>query len=1011
MTIRMALALQRRRPRSDSGNSLLFVVFMVILTFLLLVTTTNVVVAQLKPAKTSVDAGMAITSAQAGIQDFITYLNRQCASDPSNPLPSCSPASNSNAVYGINSNAAYTDTDVLTKPGQPLRGADNAGTSQFFYWQVLLTTGSGSTIRLKSVGQAKSATNSYMTRTLIADIQESASFTDLQYYTQFETYGSDFINSFYRPRTIQFTSQDNNLTNTSLAGLGSAVGQLTWKGVCNYNTTTSTCSTYNGTCTYDATTNAACSSHHDSSICDDLYYQNTNGPGRGNDSAWFNTDATDPRRPSTAIQQQLFEDNATGPDMAYYAESGAYKLDSSGATTQVKHNDFCDATFEPNMIMHGATYSYDAYLVDRGKDTGNSANSQVQLYADGYSKWSGLINGATVSPNVYNGGIQRNYPDTDGRAKLYPPVTTFPSPTNAELPLPANAVDEKGLASCVYTGPTRIKIVGNLAYITSPLTPTGTAPCYTNTSGYSNVVTNDSAGQGTVDGSGGVINAAVPITPGADGPIIYIQNPTGKSRADSTFDSPVFNMKSNISIPASSNGNTLSSPIWDSSAYPPPSPACPLASVDPTKRRNFDCEVGLTPSPNQEDVFANLKTATDAVVNGGTPDANVATTLQTNLAAVMKPSIFAPNAPNSLNTGQVKYVLTVGTMNAGASVPTPAPAFPQQDPFFETKPGGGYSTQAKTWQITITRYSCPGVKNCTGNGQNPNPTANVIVSGNANRTTVTPASQPNTTMRFPWAGAQTSAGSYSYTDPNRDITVYDHAVGDAYVDGTINGALSIVAEHDIIVTNDVKYHDGDDTAALSTTSDALSLVANHNIRVFRPMTCKSDGDVGKTWPGYCPNDTIGIYNQSIGPANNNLPTNHPAAAYTQTVASAANHFLTSGATTVGTTDAALADGGTIDAANFTLRGSFTADNWYRGEVGMNISIVGGLYQYHRGAMSLPCQNHPYQGCQKMPGVGVTYYYDNMGQNQDSNHKRVPYLPPPVGSAGTGTWYLVSVSSY
>jgi hypothetical protein len=89
-----------------------------------------------------------------------------------------------------------------------------------------------------------------------------------------------------------------------------------------------------------------------------------------------------------------------------------------------------------------------------------------------------------------------------------------------------------------------------------------------------------------------------------------------------------------------------------------------------------------------------------------------------------------------------------------------------------------------------------------------------------------------------------------------------------------------------------------------------------------------------------------------------------------------------------------------------------ADNFYRGNIGYGVTIYGGLYQYHRGATSLPYQGRPYQGSTtKMPGISVTYNYDNMRAGQAVNGGlRVPYIPPPDGRLTNNTWNIISIST-
>ena len=92
--------------------------------------------------------------------------------------------------------------------------------------------------------------------------------------------------------------------------------------------------------------------------------------------------------------------------------------------------------------------------------------------------------------------------------------------------------------------------------------------------------------------------------------------------------------------------------------------------------------------------------------------------------------------------------------------------------------------------------------------------------------------------------------------------------------------------------------------------------------------------------------------------------------------------------------------------------TFGRTGWTVGEIGYGINIYGGLYQYHRGATSMPYQGRPYQGSgTKMPGISVTYNYDNMRAGQAVNGGlRVPYIPPPDGRLTSNTWNVISIST-
>jgi hypothetical protein len=253
----------------------------------------------------------------------------------------------------------------------------------------------------------------------------------------------------------------------------------------------------------------------------------------------------------------------------------------------------------------------------------------------------------------------------------------------------------------------------------------------------------------------------------------------------------------------------------------------------------------------------------------------------------------------------------------------------------------------------------------------------------------------NSTETWPWFGAQT--GSNTYSDMENDITQYQSNWGDAYIQGQLTGEMTVVAEHDVVATNDITYTNTN----VNNTSDGLALVAVHNARIYRPMTCTTTDPTtaGATTGGYCPNDLTGVY---ATPLSWPLPANYPALEYK------ADNAPSMTGTSTGS------GSGTMYATVFTLRGSFMIDNWYRGAIGASATVTGGLYQYHRGATSLPYQGRPYQGSTtKMPGVTLTYTYDNMRQGQDlKGGLRVPWVPNPQNRPSTSsrTWNTVAIST-
>ncbi|HEX8973552.1 hypothetical protein, partial [Oryzihumus sp.] len=489
--------------------------------------------------------------------------------------------------------------------------------------------------------------------------------------------------------------------------------------------------------------------------------------------------------------------------------------------------------------------------------------------------------------------------------------------------------------------------------------------CYTSTGSW----VNQNSGVG-----GGVVMAKVPVSKA----IIYVKNPSVLGTTMATQSSPVFQLGSGLTVPAATSGDALAGTWTDNATYTTTT-SCPLITPDPTKRRNLDCETG-TATP-KEDVFAKLKAATDGVVADTTvANSDVKQKLINQLKASL-PSVTT-TAPSSLTAGGVQYVLTVAEPTTSSPTTTSPPPLSPSDPFFQPSAGGGYSTTTTSWQVTLTRYSCS--KNNNGNCNSPASVA--VVQGPATRSTSTAVGTLNSTATFPWFGT-----TNAYNDVNRDVTQYPLGYGDAYIEGTLDGQLSLVAEHDILLTNNVSYADTN----LTTTNDGYAFIAGHDIRVYRPLTCVYDDNTATTSPGWCPNDTTGTYTTLP-----DWPGYPPATVYKDLQdAPSMGHGKTKNSDSY------------LYGSIFALRGSFRVDNVARGGDDGNIHVYGGLYMYHRGVTKVQFQGHPAQSSIERPGMTLQYNYDNLraGQNPKGG-LRVPWVPTPSGQVANRTWNITALSS-
>lgn len=89
----------------------------------------------------------------------------------------------------------------------------------------------------------------------------------------------------------------------------------------------------------------------------------------------------------------------------------------------------------------------------------------------------------------------------------------------------------------------------------------------------------------------------------------------------------------------------------------------------------------------------------------------------------------------------------------------------------------------------------------------------------------TSASDPNY-----WATTPYGQG-LGYPIPGDVSTYYDARSGDAFVEGNLDGALTIGAEHNIIITWDITYTDYSESS-----DDILGLIANDYVMVYKPVS-------------------------------------------------------------------------------------------------------------------------------------------------------------------------------
>lgn len=968
----------RRAQRGDAGYTLIMVMMIGILVIIMLTTATTTLLVNIRPAANSKDDGAALAAAEAAVEDFIQYANKNCSSAPL-VCPSL--------TLGL-SNPSVWPANLTTTQGTTFKSADGTNTNSkaSFLWKIIgCDSGGGgggcAGVRLQAVGQYPNGTGgpAYRTKTLIADVLNSPAFNDFQYYTHYETLSPDYLKNLYTARNIhidhtQISNSDYN--DSQFTGASKNLdGTLHWNGVPAAQL----------------------------NVCNALYQSRVTGMSNG----------TYPNVPPPGYG---------GSDFAWFNETGTFP------TLNPTHWDICDVAFEREMSMNGPLYTQDRFLLntDTNASCPGSNNNKQPLFnnnpdgtvAQAFSLQSTGAGDyrtyATFQPGGGGGGVPGGV-----QCSAFPVAAPPSNPLDLK---DGNTLQDTFLnasgnhAQCIYTGPTRIlskveSVLGvptTVLYITSPYTPVNnTDTCYRNYTTSAATVMN------TNNPSGGVVEARIPLSYG-DKPLIYIKNPSPFTPLDYTTlgsaltRTKVFDLQGTPTAPAAATDPALVSGDYTvgwNGTYDSTS-TCP--SPNGSKRRTFDCENSSLPTP--PDVFTALRAAVNTYLSTSSGQDDAA--FQTGIRNAFKPAgtpanwtTTQPSAASPMTNGQILYYVSAAkTATTPSPVSGSVPSLAVADPFLQNVSAGSatYSRTLETWTVTVTRYACAKAVGC--NSDTDWSKDQQYTSANVKHYLAdVPTSLTNSKTAFPWVGTS------NYQQPT-DITPYDPRAGDAYVEGTVKRAgVEIVADNDIFMTNTTQY-DASDPAK----TDGWAFVAGENIRIYRPVSCVNDDPTGTTSPNWCPNDLTGADDT---PSQTTFSSQYPPSL--QYCAAGDNGTPCAGwaATWMGRGKGQSAQtdlygtfftmGFTDPAATARRGGSFMVDNVGRASDNGTLTINGGLYQYHRGITKFVYKLHA--GGINRPGLTFHYAYDNM--EDSSNRLRVQELPLPSGSSsGAHKWSITGMST-
>lgn len=989
----------RRLRNEDDGNSLILVMLIALLVTIMVGTASTAIVGVIKPSQRSVDVGAAVAAAQAGIEDYAARLNQQCSTG----IPCAWVASHPDLTSAAGSSPAT------------VVGSNGAQTKGSFTWLIKNKTTwvTDGFIRLQATGYSDYGKPWQTSRTYIADLNSGPRFSQFLYYTKYEALSPLYLTDKYSSgRAIQMT--DPSVYNTIFPNTyrPSANGAVTWNGV--------------------TAASATQTNSNDVSLCADEWYPNpkTGQPGRGTAAAYGNISRwlwPTGRADSTAGANALPPPDPSHP--AVFAETGSSPVVSGTPT----HYGNCDVSFDDGWVMNGPVYTHDAFVLD---NVSNGANRGPEFDAPAYSGWNGQDNPNPPPNNTkhyrsdsYNGGTPQ------GTFASF-----FPLPPTGDLQLPSSAVDAKdpskvrtGALICVYTGPTRIRISGSTAHITSPGTDQSAASSCFTSHGAAN--TNSSAA------GGGVYDAWVNTA----NTVVYVQNPSPITPSVSDPSHPIFQVQASPSIPAppASRESTNTDPAVtpnDPNGYPSTdskwaktwttwtnstncSPTTNYAAFAGTDERRFECELD-TSNANKGNSYDSSKSlygqVLTAVTNDFTAAPNGNLNLQTELVAKLNGFTHASGVtvgtslPASPAENAVYY--RVSTSSAAAATSTKSLSVgvtaPTSDSFLQAKDGTAAYVQTKNPTVTtatVTRFeahcwnaahapvACALLQTPTwGSHSSDAATGDAQFTAKSTYSVYTngPATVTDATATFPWFNGKSS---YQQTDPKYDITQYSNGYGDAYVDTTagtaassLDGQMDIVAEHDVVMTNLAQY--------ANPGSSGLALIAINNARIYHPIYCVS-GDSGAiatpTAKGWCPNDITGLYN----PGTNSKLS---AATLKQNLPPSRYNEIALSPPITGTKP----QPNEISAVVYAFKGSFGVDNWDRAQDLGYLELRGGMYMYNRGAMGRSWKDGLPSDSAASPfhtGFALEYTYDNL-------ESRLPWIPPSTSNATGRTWNVISIST-
>jgi hypothetical protein len=217
--------------------------------------------------------------------------------------------------------------------------------------------------------------------------------------------------------------------------------------------------------------------------------------------------------------------------------------------------------------------------------------------------------------------------------------------------------------------------------------------------------------------------------------------------------------------------------------------------------------------------------------------------------------------------------------------------------------------------------------------------------------------------------------SFYGTNNSQEFGTYGPTEGDAIVEGTVQGPLTIAAQNDVVIAGNICYQSWANCAtapSTETTADMLGLIAYNYVEVNHPVTCTNNNN------GNC--------NQYSNDAK--CPSNEAPMGPGTSLDCSLDPGNTGTYPNTGTTY--------IDAAILALNHQFWVNYFDQGNPMGNLEINGSISEDWRGPVGQFSNND-----QITNGYSKQYDYD----------PRLEYISPPQYlTPGTSSWALGSLSS-